>query len=64
MDRPGALVAADGRPAPGTASRVTGAAVGAGMPANQATRWMAPASPVFAGTPAPTGLQCPQHLEP
>ncbi len=34
------------------------------MPANQATRWMAPASPVFAGTPAPTGLQCPQHLEP
>ncbi len=33
------------------------------MPANQATQWMAPASPVFAGTPAPTGLQCPQHLD-
>jgi len=29
--------------------------VGAGMPAKQATRWMAPASPVFAGAPAPTG---------
>ena len=29
--------------------------VGAGMPANQATRWMAPAAPVFAGAPAPTG---------
>ncbi len=26
------------------------------MPANQATRWMAPASPVFAGMPAPTGI--------
>ncbi len=25
------------------------------MPAKQATRWMAPASPVFAGAPAPTG---------
>ncbi len=24
------------------------------MPAKQATRWMAPAVPVFAGTPAPT----------
>ncbi|HCV37951.1 MAG TPA: hypothetical protein DGQ94_04360 [Pseudomonas sp.] len=27
--------------------------VGAGVPAKQAPRWMAPASPVFAGTPAP-----------
>ncbi len=25
------------------------------MPAKQATRWMAPAAPVFAGKPAPTG---------
>ncbi|KAF4557730.1 hypothetical protein HBJ16_004740, partial [Pseudomonas sp. CES] len=24
------------------------------MPAKNATRWMAPAAPVFAGTPAPT----------
>ncbi|QKL02974.1 hypothetical protein GEV39_17000 [Pseudomonas sp. NY5710] len=29
--------------------------VGAGLPAKQATRWMAPALPVFAGMPAPTG---------
>jgi len=29
--------------------------VGAGVPANQATQCMAPAMPVFAGTPAPTG---------
>ncbi|RFP98851.1 hypothetical protein D0O09_25895 [Pseudomonas putida] len=29
--------------------------VGAGVPANQATRCLAAASPVFAGTPAPTG---------
>ncbi|ATP47969.1 hypothetical protein CR512_00820 [Pseudomonas putida] len=29
--------------------------VGAGLPAKQATRYMAPASPVFAGKPAPTG---------
>ena len=29
--------------------------VGAGKPAKQATRWMARASPVFAGPPAPTG---------
>ncbi|SUD77053.1 type II secretion system protein J [Pseudomonas putida] len=29
--------------------------VGAGKPAKQATRCMAPAAPVFAGTPAPTG---------
>ncbi|QDW60587.1 hypothetical protein EZZ80_00660 [Pseudomonas putida] len=28
--------------------------VGAGVPAKQATRCMAPASPVFAGKPAPT----------
>ncbi|APO81822.1 hypothetical protein BL240_10375 [Pseudomonas putida] len=29
--------------------------VGVGAPAKQATRWMAPALPVFAGMPAPTG---------
>ncbi len=29
--------------------------VGAGAPAEQTTRWMAPALPVFAGMPAPTG---------
>ncbi|PPB13421.1 hypothetical protein F1602_19865 [Pseudomonas putida] len=29
--------------------------VGAGLPAKQATRCLAPAAPVFAGTPAPTG---------
>ncbi|PLV02026.1 hypothetical protein CXG48_18935 [Pseudomonas plecoglossicida] len=29
--------------------------MGVGMPAKQATRWMAPAAPVFAGAPAPTG---------
>ena len=29
--------------------------VGAGMPAKQAVRWMAPATPVFAATAAPTG---------
>ncbi|GLO51773.1 hypothetical protein PPUN110474_31730 [Pseudomonas putida] len=29
--------------------------VGAGKPAKQAMRWMAPATPVFAGMPAPTG---------
>ncbi|MNZ71194.1 hypothetical protein D3C78_895500 [compost metagenome] len=29
--------------------------VGACAPAKQATRWMAPALPVFAGMPAPTG---------
>ncbi|PBJ95061.1 hypothetical protein CMV24_14035 [Pseudomonas plecoglossicida] len=34
--------------------------VGAGSPANEATRYMAPASPVFAGEPAPTGEQCAQ----
>ncbi len=26
------------------------------MPAKQTTRWMAPALPVFAGKPAPTGI--------
>ncbi|SPO59084.1 protein of unknown function, partial [Pseudomonas inefficax] len=31
-------------------------AVGAGLPAKNATRCMAPASPVFAGKPAPTGI--------
>ncbi|PLU85804.1 hypothetical protein CXG44_18365 [Pseudomonas plecoglossicida] len=29
--------------------------MGAGLPAKQAPRWMAPAVPVFAGMPAPTG---------
>ena len=31
--------------------------VGAGVPAKQATRWMAPAAPVFAGLPASTGVE-------
>ncbi|AVD90946.1 hypothetical protein C4Q27_29200 [Pseudomonas sp. SWI36] len=35
----------------GTGHRI----VGAGMPAKKPTRWMAPALPVFAGKPAPTG---------
>ncbi|QKL04298.1 hypothetical protein GEV39_24295 [Pseudomonas sp. NY5710] len=30
------------------------ACVGAGVPAKKETRWQAPATPVFAGTPAPT----------
>ncbi|PPB18073.1 hypothetical protein EGJ22_05205 [Pseudomonas sp. p99-361] len=30
------------------------AGVGAGVPAKNSTRWLAPAAPVFAGTPAPT----------
>ncbi|RII75956.1 diguanylate cyclase [Pseudomonas monteilii] len=30
--------------------------VGAGLPANEAPRCMAPASPVFAGKPAPAGF--------
>ncbi|RNF94120.1 hypothetical protein EFK07_00115 [Pseudomonas putida] len=30
--------------------------VGAGLPAKKAARWLAPASPVFAGEPAPTGV--------
>ncbi len=29
--------------------------MGAGRPAKKPTRWLAPAAPVFAGTPAPTG---------
>ncbi|AJG17209.1 hypothetical protein RK21_05701 [Pseudomonas plecoglossicida] len=29
--------------------------MGAGLPAKKSTRCMAPASPVFAGEPAPTG---------
>ncbi|ORL68700.1 hypothetical protein EGN69_17415 [Pseudomonas monteilii] len=33
-----------------------GFSVGAGLPAKQNTRWVAPASPVFAGKPAPTGV--------
>ncbi|SPO55355.1 protein of unknown function [Pseudomonas sp. JV551A1] len=36
--------------------RLVGFPVGAGMPAKQATRWLAPATPVFAGAPAPTGI--------
>ncbi|NIF27620.1 diguanylate cyclase [Pantoea sp. Tr-811] len=32
--------------------------VGAGLPAKQAPRCMAPASPVFAGKPAPTRILC------
>ncbi|AJG12028.1 hypothetical protein RK21_00520 [Pseudomonas plecoglossicida] len=36
-------------------SRESAAFVGAGLPAKQATRCLAPASPVFAGEPAPTG---------
>ncbi|AVH38582.1 hypothetical protein AL532_20735 [Pseudomonas monteilii] len=31
--------------------------MGAGLPAKHATRCMAPASPVFAGKPAPTGSE-------
>jgi len=39
-------------------SPVSGAIpVGAGVPAKRATRWMAPAAPVFAGRPAPTGVE-------
>ncbi|AJG13168.1 hypothetical protein RK21_01660 [Pseudomonas plecoglossicida] len=34
-----------------------GVPVGAGSPAKQAMRWMAPAAPVFAGAPAPTGME-------
>ncbi|AJG14129.1 hypothetical protein RK21_02621 [Pseudomonas plecoglossicida] len=30
--------------------------MGAGSPAKKATRCMAPATPVFAGKPAPTGI--------
>ncbi|UPK88733.1 hypothetical protein E5221_28905 [Pseudomonas sp. A2] len=33
------------------------APVGAGLPAKFATRYMAPALPVFAGKPAPTGYE-------
>ncbi|NVN64528.1 hypothetical protein FGL97_15115 [Pseudomonas putida] len=40
--------------------RLTPPIVGAGSPANQAPRWMAPASPVFAGKPAPTPM-APDH---
>ncbi|AXQ48509.1 MAG TPA: hypothetical protein DGQ94_00625 [Pseudomonas sp.] len=34
--------------------------VGAGLPAKQAPRWMAPAVPVFAGKPAPTKWTAPK----
>ncbi|APO80674.1 hypothetical protein BL240_03855 [Pseudomonas putida] len=37
-----------------TLQKLARSPVGAGMPAKQATRWMAPATPVFAGAPAPT----------
>ncbi|RCL26851.1 hypothetical protein C6A77_11460 [Pseudomonas sp. AFG_SD02_1510_Pfu_092] len=37
--------------------------VGAGSPAKQATRWLAPAAPVFAGAPAPTKAE-PVRLRP
>ncbi|RRV78352.1 hypothetical protein EGJ15_00935 [Pseudomonas sp. p99-361] len=41
--------------------------VGAGKPAKQATRCLAPAAPVFAGMPAPTGvcagLELPPYLQ-
>ncbi|RII78060.1 hypothetical protein D0894_09790 [Pseudomonas monteilii] len=36
--------------------------VGASLLAKQATRWMAPASPVFAGKPAPTGVAMSQQI--
>ncbi|PBJ96153.1 hypothetical protein CMV24_05310 [Pseudomonas plecoglossicida] len=43
-------------------SRLPRFSVGAGLPAKQAPRWMARASPVFAGKPAPTGIaQDPGH---
>ncbi|QNV68617.1 hypothetical protein F7661_24560 [Pseudomonas sp. CFA] len=38
-------------------------AVGAGEPAKNIARWMARASPVFAGKPAPTGMDCPKKLD-
>ncbi|AZL68964.1 hypothetical protein EJA05_15010 [Pseudomonas oryziphila] len=40
--------------------------VGAGLPAKQAARCMAPASPVFAGEPAPTEAKrtCPNSILP
>ena len=40
---------------PTTPSSLT---IQAGMPAKRGTRYMAPASPVFAGMPAPTGDVC------
>jgi len=45
---------------------VCAAPVGAGLPAKQATRCMAPASPVFAGEPAPTGraYTCQPSIQP
>ncbi|HCV37975.1 MAG TPA: hypothetical protein DGQ94_04480 [Pseudomonas sp.] len=39
--------------------------MGAGVPAKQAPRWMARASPVFAGAPAPTAfVQCLDKKDP
>ncbi|MDH4845206.1 hypothetical protein E8E78_05660 [Pseudomonas sp. BN505] len=35
--------------------------MGAGVPAKQATRYMAPASPVFAATAAPTAIASPSN---
>ncbi|SPO54728.1 Type II secretion system protein J (fragment) [Pseudomonas sp. JV551A1] len=40
-----------------------GVPVGAGLPAKQATRWMAPAAPVFAGEPAPQVWRIPSAGE-
>ncbi|RCL25617.1 hypothetical protein C6A77_13510 [Pseudomonas sp. AFG_SD02_1510_Pfu_092] len=48
-----------GKPAPtgfSVSPRHTQPHVGAGKPAKQAARWMAPAAPVFAATAAPTGI--------
>ncbi|SPO59763.1 protein of unknown function [Pseudomonas inefficax] len=36
--------------------------VGAGVPAKNSTRWLAPAGPVFAGTPAPTETVPVRHV--
>ncbi|ORL51735.1 hypothetical protein B7H18_11070 [Pseudomonas putida] len=38
------------------------APVGAGSPAKHATRYMAPAAPVFAGKPAPTRAALPDRF--
>ncbi|APO82809.1 hypothetical protein BL240_15640 [Pseudomonas putida] len=35
--------------------------MGAGLPAKQTTRWVAPAVPVFAGKPAPTMIAVGQN---
>ncbi|QKL03677.1 hypothetical protein GEV39_20950 [Pseudomonas sp. NY5710] len=38
-----------------TAFEYSAGPVAAGMPGKNPTRWLAPAAPVFAGAPAPTG---------